>query len=169
MVCTFRSYLQRYRAATPGVMHNEDIQNVVASYNNNYSRAVGMSPRDARLPKNLAQVRNYKQKERLKTYLRNYRTYAKVPKFDKGDYVLLRRRVGDTFHKESDLRPETNVSNVLYQIEQVVDDYPTKSYRILNMATGSSYASKVPGTRLLAAPAYYIAEKLPKIKKKLTV
>ena len=162
MVRTFRSYLKRYKAALKGPLQYEDIRNIVASYNNNYSRAVGMSPHDARLPTNLRKVQQYKEKARLKTYLRNYKTYQKVPKFEKGDYVLMRRRLGDGFIKESDTRPDTNVSSALYQVEEVVADYPTKSYKLLNMDTGATYASKLPGTRLIAAPEYYIAEKLGK-------
>ena len=158
---TYRSYLNRLRASHVGPLRYTDLRNVVASYNKNYSRAVGCSPYEARLPKNLNKVRAYKEKMRLNKYVRNYKTIQKVPKFSKGDYVLLRSRRGDvTFAKESDLRKNVNISRILFQIEEVVSDYPTQSYRLRNMHTGESFASKVPGNRLILAPEYYVKEKI---------
>ena len=161
-VRTFRSYLKRFMTTFHGNLRNEDLQDVVASYNNNYSRAVGMSPHDARLPQNLSKVQKFKAKARLKSYLRNYKTFQKVPVFKKGDYVLLRRRLGDKFHKESDLGDDSNVYSDLFQVEEVISDYPSKSYRILNLDRAEAYGPKVPGTRLLTAPEYYVAENIKK-------
>ena len=161
MIRTFRGYLQRYKASLIGRrLYNDDIRKVMASYNNNYSRAIGMSPAEARLKVNWTKVRRYKEKQRLRQYLRSYKTTSKVQKFEKNDYVLMRTRTGDDFRKESDLRSGINVSNTLFQITEVVSDFPTESYRLQNMDTGGTYTSKVPGTRLLKAPPYFIKKKL---------
>ena len=157
---TFRSYLKRFRAALKGPLLYKHIRTVMASYNNNYSRAVGMSPFEARLPENLEKVQKFKAHARLKSSLRNYQTFQKVPIFEKGDYVLLRRRKGDVMGaKESDLHEDVNVYQALFQVTAVVPDYPSKSYRLLNLDKGTTYQAKVPATRLIRAPEYYIQEK----------